>query len=232
MRRSNTDFDVELKGIIQDIINNFRSLFSLAPLRNTIREYQKSQYRKGMLEVERQLRPSINFIPSSDRMMENLYNYTEQNLQQHADEVGNQLRQELQRGLLNGEGVEDLKRRIKRVFKDRKQIRNRMKTVIRTEGARAYNMARFEAAQQAEQGGMKLKKWVDVTEDNKSSHICDKDNNPDNAVNKYGTPDKAIPINKEFKIKAKQGNKTVRVSTQYPPFHPNCRTKLMLVKIE
>lgn len=227
----NDELPVEVKGLLDSIINNVSEIFTLTPFRGQINDFMRGEYRKGMAKLEGQIKPHINFIPPSDnqRTMENLYNYTYQNLQNVADEVGNKLRQNLQRGLLEGNNIDGVKKIVKETLKDTK-VTERLKVVIRTEQARANAMGTYEGAQQAQEAGIKLRKWLDVTMDNRSSHICDKDNNPNNAKNKYGDPKKAIPIDEEFVLKYKQGNKTVTLRQQFPPFHPNCRTVLRIVR--
>ena len=229
----NFDLPVEVKGILDNIIQNFSQIFSMTPFRGKINDFMRAEYQSGMAKLEKQIKPHINFVPPSDnqRTMENLYNYTYQNIQAVGDEVGQQLRQSVQRALLDGKNVEGVKQTIKETLADSK-FQNRLKMVIRTEQARANNMGAFEGAQQAESAGIKLRKWLDVTEDQNSSDICDANGGPENAVNKYGKPEKAIPINEEFVLKVRQGNKKVTIRQQFPPFHPNCRTIVRFVRVK
>jgi hypothetical protein len=158
----------------------------------------------------------MNFIPD-ERKLDFLQNYVTNNLKFHTDEIGNDLRQEISRGILNGETTKTIISRVKKVFDDKKYS-NRIKTVLRTETLRANNTGALDGA---ERSGLKLKKWLDVMMDEFTSDICKKENR------KYGSPDKAIPLDQEFIVKV--DNKTVRGLS--PPFHVNCRTVIRFERV-
>jgi hypothetical protein len=113
--------------------------------------------------------------------------------------------------MLDKENATQLKKRVKDVFADKKYT-DRMKTVIRTEKLRANNAGAFSGAKQAEDAGIVLRKYLDVTMDKRTSDICKAE------VKKYGTKKEAIPLEDKFIVKV--GNKTYKA--KYPPFHPNC----------
>jgi hypothetical protein len=227
--------EAELKGIIQVITEHSKELFTLKPFSEKIRTALRDEYIKGLEEIDKQIKPAINIsMPSNaHRQLEALYNYVEQNLSDHVNDISTRLRQEVQRGLQNNEDKHRIIQRVKTVFRDDKQVLNRLKVVIRTETNRANTQGRLEAAQQAEQTGIKLKKWLQVAPYQKgvSSPFCNKPSGAacQNCANgKYGSPEKAIPLDKEFILKA--DNKTVRAHG--PPFHPNCRTVLRIERVE
>lgn len=209
---------VEYKGLLDTIINNFLEIMNIKPFQGKINEYLSSEYKKGLDKADKEIVPKINFEPNNQDI-EFLNEYAFQNLQKHADELGDSLRQEIQRGILNKDTPTDLKRRIKDVFKDKKYT-NRLKTVMRTERVRANNMGIFDGAKQAEAAGVKIKKWLDVTVDDVTTDICHREHG------KYGNPDDAIPLDQDFVVKV--GNKTYRAL--HPPFHINCRTVLRTVR--
>ncbi len=211
---------IELKSILDVIIKQFREIMTLKPFKGKVDHFLNEEYLSGMIKAEDEIKPTINFIPSH-KNMDFLNQYVFDNLQAHSDEVGNKLRQEISRGLMEKEGVKELKKRIKDVFKD-KVYTNRMKTVIRTEKQRANNAGVYDGALQAQDAGIKLKKWLDVTLDSRTTNCCRVGNS------KYGSPDKAIPLDKEFVMKIH--NKTYRA--QYPPMLPNCRSVLRIVRIK
>lgn len=215
---------IEIKNILDVIIEKFREIMTLTPYKGKVANFLKSEYFKGMDDLEKEIKPDINFVPSSEnvQVMENLYNYVYQNLQAHADTVGNNLRQELQRGLINKEGIPQLKERVKEAFKG-KQVNARLKTVLRTEKMRAYNMGSLEGAHQAEAAGVKLKKYLDVTMDNRTSDCCK------GGEKEFSKPKDAIPLDQEFKFKGTDGK---TYGGQGPPFLPNCRTVLRYVREE
>ena len=110
----------------------------------------------SLASVENSLKPPINFVAKEEDIAF-LNEYIFQNLQAHADEVGNNLRQELQRGIMNKETPAQLKQRIVVVFGDSKYS-DRLKTVMRTETLRAENAGAFAGAEQAVEAGIVLKK--------------------------------------------------------------------------
>lgn len=191
---------------------------SIRPFQPKVNDFLRKQFIGSMEKVENEVNPNINF-EASNKDINFLNEYVFQNLQSHADEVGNQLRQELQRGIMNKETPQQLKKRVKEVFDDSKYS-NRLKTVMRTEKLRANNAGAFSGAEQAQAAGIVLKKYLHITLDDKTSNICKHEHR------KYGTKEEAIPLDKEFEVTV--DNKTY--TTLYPPFHPNCRTIIRFVR--
>ena len=117
-------------------------------------------------------------------------------------------------GLMNNEKGNQIAERIKKVMEIAK---DRAITITRTEGNRANNYGTLDGAIQAP---IKLKKWLSTTKDNRISPICDA------MGKKYGSPEKAIPLDEDFVVEVKgeihQGPS--------PPFHPNCRSVLMMTQ--
>jgi hypothetical protein len=213
-----TSFETK-SALLETLMRRFRDIMSLNSFMPKVNELVSDEYVKGLEKVENQLKPSINFVPSK-KELDLLQEYVQQNLQKHADTVGDNLRQEIQRSLLNNDDVDMLTRKVKQLFRDKKYI-SRLKTVIRTEGLRAGNQGTLEGAKQAESNGVPVKKWLDVTRDDVTSDICKHEDS------KYGSPDKAINLDDDFKVKVK--NKTYIAKN--PPFHPNCRSVLRIVRV-
>ena len=221
--------------MIDILINQTRELFKIDQFKDLIDEALRKDFVDGIDAIDKEIKPNVNFtIPrNAQRQLEGLYNYVEQNVQDAIDDVGRKLRQELQRGLQNQENKKQIIARVKRVFKDDKSVVNRLKTVIRTETNRANNTGRLEAMEQAQQSGIKLRKWLDVVPYQKdvSSPFCNTAagaNGKNSAMGKYGDPKKAIALDKYFIVKA--DNKTVRALA--PPFHINCRTRLRTRRVK
>jgi len=212
--------NLDTKSIIDVIISRFMDIMSIKPFQPKLNDFLREQFIRSMDKVETQLNPSINFIPNENEISF-LNEYVFQNLQSHTDEVGNQLRQELQRGILNKEKPDKLKQRVKDVFKDT-TYSNRLKTVMRTEKLRANNAGAFSGAQQAKDAGIILKKYLDITMDDRTSNICKHENK------KYGTKEEAIPLDEDFTVTVE--NKTYKAL--YPPFHINCRTVIRFVRVD
>jgi len=207
--------EIEQKNIIDWIVKKLVNVVNLEPFRQRISNFISGEYHKGIESSEIQF--NMNFIPS-DKDVNFLNDYVNNNMKQHTDAIGESLRGELSRGMINKENVKQLKKRIRDVFKDKK-FANRLKTVLRTEQIRANNFGSLEGARQT---GLKLKKYVSVILDGVTSDICKGEHR------KYGSKEQSIGLDKDFIVRVR--NTTVRA--QSPPFHPNCRTVVRFVKEE
>jgi len=205
----------EVKNILDWIVEKLIAVVNLEPFRQKISRYINQEYMRGIEEAE--VKFEMNFIPNNEDVSF-LDNYVFDTMKQHTDAIGESLRGELQRGLMNKENVAQLKKRIKDVFKDKK-FTDRLKTVMRTEKLRANNYGSLAGAIQS---GLPLKKYVDIVRDDVTSKICLEENK------EYGKESQAISLDKEFVVRA--DNKTIRA--QAPPFHPNCRTVIRFVEVE
>ena len=208
------------KSLVDILLEKFRTIFRLDKFKVVINNMISSQYIGAIEEVDEDLDLTINLVPKS-KDLKFLQDYVGENIDAAGDAISNQLRQEIQRGILNGETTTDLSKRVKKLFKDKK-YQTRLKTILRTETLRANNQGTLDAANQAAQTGLKLEKWLDVTMDNRTSNICKKEHA------KYGTPEQSIPLDKPFIVKV--DNKTI--SIQSPPAHINCRSVLKIKVIK
>jgi len=206
---------IEVKNIIDWIINKFIKIINIEHFKLKVSDFISEEYTKGITNSEIEF--NMNFV-SNEKEISFLNDYVFNNLKTHTDAMGEALRGELSRGILNKEKISQLKTRIKDVFKDKKYT-NRLKTVLRTEKIRANNYGALEGAKQS---GLNLRKYIDIVEDENTSSICKKEDK------KYGEENQAIPLDQEFIIKV--DNKTIRA--QSPPFHPNCRSVIRFVKEE
>lgn len=204
---------IEQKAIIEDVVSGIVKLFDTVRFRILISKFINDRYKKALEKQE--VKFNMNFF-SDEKDLENLRKYAFESVANVTDDVGRSLRGELQRGIIAKENVKQLKVRIKTVFSDPKYT-NRLKTTIRTEGVRAGNSASFNAALQS---GRDLNKFVLIVRDQFTSDICKAEDR------KYGSPEKSIPLNKQFVVVV--GNKTYREN--FPPFHPNCRTAIEFVE--
>ena len=201
---------------LSSFIESIKRILNLSAFKTTVDDIITEQYTRAIQDIDSELDLQINLVPKG-KDLNFLLDYVNQNIQSAADQVADNIRQEIQRGILNGETTDQLAKRIKFLFKEKK-YHVRIKAILRTETLRANNLGTLEGAHQAQASGLKLTKWLDVTEDTKTSKICHAEHS------KYGTPEQAIPLDKEFVVKA--DNKTIK--SQYPPFHVNCRTVLRI----
>jgi len=207
--------EIEKKNIVDWIVNKLIKPFNLEPFRAKVGDFLAKEYMVGLEKAEIQF--DMNFIPD-DKDMTFLKDYAHNNIQTHTDALGEELRGELSRGTFDKETPAQLKQRIKQVMANPK-FKQRMKTVMRTERMRAKNYATLTGAKQS---GLELKKWVQVVQDDRTSDICRAEHR------KYGAPDKAIPLDKPFKISTAR----ISVEAQSAPFHQNCRSGIRFVRIE
>jgi len=205
---------IEQKNILSWIVDKIQGLINLDPFRVKIADLLEKEYTAGLEKVE--LEFNMNFVPN-DKDLKFLTDYVQNNMNFATDELGNTLRQEISRSMLNKEKTTQLKQRIKEVF-DEKKYFNRLKTILRTESLRAGNTGALEGAKQT---GLNVKKYLDVVVDKNTSPICIEANR------KYGTKEKAIPLESEFIISGKK----FKVRVQTPPNHPNCRTTLRFTRL-
>ena len=210
----------EEKAFIEVFLQRIKGILNLVSFRPTINSMISEQYVGAIETLDKELDTSINFVPKT-RDLNFLQDYVNDNIQSASDTIATNLRQEIQRGILNGDDSKALITRVHSLFKQ-KTYRTRLKTILRTETVRANNLGTLTGAQQAEASGLKLAKWLDVTEDARTSNICLAEHV------KYGTPEQAIPIDQEFIVTV--DNKTIK--SQYPPFHVNCRSILRIKEIE
>lgn len=204
---------VQKKNIIDSIISGVAKLFSTNTFREQVEQYIHKKYDAGLIHAEDLF--EINFI-RNDKELNFLHDYVNGLVGNTMEQINQDLRAELQRAILSGEDVAQIKKRVRDVFKDPKYF-NRLTTVLRTEGLRASNQGTFEGAKQSK---LKLKKWISIIDDDRTSDICHKEDS------KYGSPDKAIPLDEEFVVKV--DNKTIRA--MIPPFHASCRSTVRFIE--
>ena len=160
----------------------------------------KAMFLKGWDKSEKQLdrnlmlnREAIDFIQK----------YTFENIKGMTDDLVNGLRQELQRGIIEGEGAFKLKDRVNKVFDAGE---TRAEAIARTESNRAENQGRLLAFK--ESGEEYEKKWISHIDD-RTSDLCKHLNG------------KTVGLNDKFKFGDFEG--------VGPPGHVNCRSQVVFV---
>jgi SPP1 gp7 family putative phage head morphogenesis protein len=195
---------VEVKNVIQDLINKFMEIFHIRLHEEVVGRVLGESYREGMEEME--VKFDMNFFEHREQI-NFLKKYTFDNIKEMNEETANRLRKELSQALMNGESIDLIKERVEKVM-DISVERARM--IARTESNRAENMGRMDAVKQS---GLKVTKYVDATLDARTSDIC---RHMDKA---YGASKQSIELDGKFEYEGKVFDG--------PPFHPNCRTVLM-----
>jgi SPP1 gp7 family putative phage head morphogenesis protein len=199
-------------NIIENIIKSISSIFKIDLSSLLIRKEIQKNYDEGLKDIELKLDVNFNGNKNKQGFLEN---YTFDNIKGMDAELAEKMRKEFSQGVLAGDSVAKMKKRVQEVMKVGV---TRAKAIARTETNRAENAGRLDGAMEAEQQGIKTKKWLLVTQDTRTSPICHKEHS------KYGSADKAIPIDENFVINY---NGKI-ISEPHSPFHPNCRTRLMV----
>lgn len=200
--------DANLKSVVNDLVLKLTNLFKITISKRDSDNTIKKFYEMGHNDVETKF--DLNIKPNS-RELAFLKEYSFQNIKNFNEEMKDRLRKELSQGLIANENNTQLMKRVSDVLKLSKQ---RASTIVRTEVNRTFNAARESAAQSS---GLKLVKYLNVALDDRTSGICQR------MHKKYGNADKAIPMNRKFK------DKVSGKDFDTPPFHPNCRTRVVYV---
>lgn len=212
--------DYEEKAFLDVFLEKIKEILSLRRFKPMIDNMIVKQYVMAMEKLDNKLDVGINFVPSN-KDLEFLKDYVNKNIQTAGETIANNLRQEIARGIMNGDKTDALIVRVRSLFKE-KAYQVRLKMIIRTETLRANNQGTLDGAKQAQDSGVKLKKWLSVIRDKRTSDICFAEHK------KYGSEEQAVPLDEDFVVTVK--NKTFEA--QIPPFHPNCRTVVRILEVE
>lgn len=156
----------------------------------------------GWDSAEKQL--NRNFMINK-RAVQYIQDYAFNNIMDLTEEIKNDLRAELQRGIMSGEGITDLKNRVKKVFDSGE---NRAEMIARTETTRAENQGKLQAFKSSNEDF--LKKWV-ATKDDRTSEICMRLNG------------QTVGLNENFK------DDETGWEGPAPPAHVNCRSSVVFI---
>ena len=187
---------------IETFIKKVFLIFGLDKLEGIAERLVRKNYNKGFDDLEATLQSSINFVPN-ERAIHFLKEYSFQNIKGMRDDFVVKLRQQLVEAFINREGSRQIAKRVSRVMDI---TRARAETIARTESHRAYNVGAMDVAQQS---GLKLKKVV--YNPSPKTDIC-----------KALVNMEPIPINDKFKYG--------KESWLIPPFHPNCRSRVLYIQ--
>lgn len=192
-----------IKAIDKTTIERILSIVGINIGKETVRDVISEYFIKAIEKSEREM--NMNFVPNK-KTIDFLTGYTFDNINDMSDEMKNDLRQELERGIMNGESIAKMKSRVSKVIDGSK---TRAEKIARTEINRAENQGHLEAYKQS---GIKgKKKWVSQI-DSKTSEACKRLNG------------KTIGLNQKFKYNDWEG--------QAPPAHVNCRSRIVFIPEE
>lgn len=194
-----------IKSIVNDVLN-------LDPIFTLVNEVIKSNFIKGWDQTESLL--SVNIQPgNSMEAIKFLNDHTFDNIKGMETDLKNKLRQVIERGVVNNDSRAKLAKEIKNTFN---LTEGRAETIARTETSRAANQGKLQAMNNS---GEKAKKYLVITYDDRTSEVSKA------MGRKYGTEEKAIPLDKNFEVTV--GGKVY--SGQVPPFMPNDRDTVVFL---
>jgi SPP1 gp7 family putative phage head morphogenesis protein len=194
--RSFATKDLESKGF-NDLIAKLQSVLSFNFIKKFTSDAVKEEYLKGQEQAEKHL--NMNFQPNWNAI-EFLTNYTFDNIKDASDDMINKIRQELQRAVMNGDSVYDIKKNLHDVIDVSK---TRAQAIARTETNRAHNTGRLMAYKSSGVPGNKVYK---AHIDDRTSEICKRLDGQ-----KVGLDDDFVDSVTGWK-------------GQNPPAHVNCRS--------
>jgi SPP1 gp7 family putative phage head morphogenesis protein len=192
----------EIKALDNGFVQRIIALLSVENFKQAMNDFIKHYYYKGLTEAEQKIEVNMNFVPNQ-AAIDFLQNYSFGLIRDLSEETRNDLRAELQRGILQGEGSSKLAKRVKEVMETSKK---RAIMIARTESSRAENMGTLEAYKQS---GLKGKKVFIATKGDRTCEIC------------KNLDGKEILLDAKFKYKGEEWFA--------PPVHPSCRCAIAFV---
>ena len=194
---------LQIKGI-DDLPGIIKKIFKIFTFRKIVDEVIKFRFNFGWEKSEKQIDQNV---PMNNKAVEFLQEHTFDNVKGMTEEIANDLKAELSRGIINGEGVTKLKERVTKVF-DVGEVR--ATAIARTEVARSENQGKLLAMKESD---IDVKKYLVITYDDRTSNVSKA------MGRKYGTPEQAIDLDKNFSVNV-SGKE---YSGSAPPFMPNDR---------
>ncbi|MCK5140150.1 MAG: minor capsid protein, partial [Thermodesulfovibrionia bacterium] len=189
------------KKALDDIIKRISDIISIGVLKKATDYFVRTQFMKGWDTAEKEL--DRNFIPDPSAI-KFIENYSFDLVKGMTEDISNRLKGELSRGLIEGEGVNDLKARVTKVFD---VSENRAEMIARTESQRATSLGKLQAYKAS---GEKAKKvWI-TTFDNRTCPLCKRMHNQE------------VDLNDSFK------DPNTDWKSQIPLRHPRCRCVLFI----
>ena len=193
---------LQIKGL-DDIPGIIKKIFEIFTFKGIVNEVISLKFNFGWDKSEQQIDKNV---PMNNKALEFLQEHTFDNVKDMTEEIANDLKAELSRGIINGESTTKLKERVTKVFKVGD---NRATMIARTETNRAENQGKLLAMKGS---GLDYKKqWVSAN-DTRTSELC------------KHLDGKTIGLDDDFKYGAFEG--------QSPPAHPNCRSVLIFIENE
>lgn len=192
---------------LDDISKRIEEHFDFRDMENEIMKSVEEMFNQGWNESEDKLeedavQPEVHIrARANQEQIKFIQAMTFGNIIGASNDFKNKLRQELQRAMINGDGVGVIVKNVRKVFDI---TRNRAKTIVRTELIGAFNQGTLQAMKSS--GVVKTKTWLAILDD-RTCPICER------------LHLKTVGINEQFKDRAG--------AWEAPTSHPNCRCRLL-----
>lgn len=200
-----------LKGVVEDLVNGFGFFINDEELKFLITGLINKSYVEGLDSAEVSF--NMNFVPDY-RAVSFIERFGFDNVKDLTSGLRESLRKELSMGLMNGESIGALKKRVRDVFD---VSVGRAKMIALTESNRAFNQGYFQGAKDS---GLELMKRWDAQPERVSRagnvvpcRVCE---SLDGQV--VGLDDFFVDVD---------GNKYL-----LPPIHPHCACKTVYLQKE
>ena len=191
---------IKIKGL-DDIPKMIKKIFEFFGFKSLSDEVIQVKFVDGWDSSEKNLDQNVQF---NQKALDFLKEHTFDNIKGMTEEIANDLKAELERGIINGEGITKLKTRVEKVFNVGE---NRAEMIARTETNRAENNGKLLAMKGS--GQEMKKKWIAAMDD-RTSDLCKK------------LDGQVVGLNENFHAKDWTG--------QSPPSHVNCRSTIIFIK--
>ena len=195
---------IAIKGV-DDIPGIIEEIFVSFGLNKVSGAVIKNEFDKGWNSSEKKLDQNINY---NEGALKFLQNHVFDNIKGMTEEIANDLKAELQRGIINGESLTKLKKRVEKVFNVGDQ---RAEMIARTETNRALNQGKLLAMKGS---GIEMqKRWL-THKDDRTSPIC------------MRLDGQTVELDEDFK------DNVSGWTGQANPSHVNCRSTILFIEKE
>ena len=198
-REMGTNTLKEIKSI-DDLAKSIKGILTFEGLKIISDAIINNTFTKGWDSAEKQVNKNLMMNKGAVSFIQD---YTFNNIKSMTDEIRTDLRQELERGIMSGEGIAKIKARVSKVFDVGE---NRAEMIARTETNRAENQGKLQGFKSS---GEKFKKQWHTHFDDRTSPVCKRLHN------------QIVGMNENFKDK--QGD----FEGPCPPSHVNCRSSVL-----
>jgi len=203
----------ELTQEYENKINKFVNDFKKA-----IIDKIKDIFSQGVDTSEKMLNKDSDVKPSQQEV--NIFNeLVSENIKGVTDDMRREISNQLNMGISQQETLKQLRQRLDGILQGdnptKLKYENRLKLILRTESSRIFNTGSYKTSKRL---GAKYK-YLIGTNDSRQG------NDSKVALNKYGSPEKAIPIDDYFEFS--EGGKQYKY--KFPPNRPNDRETCLYI---